>query len=217
MTSRNKLLIIGASGHGRVVADIAIKMNRWQQIAFLDDDEEIQSPIRVKVIGKSNDAFTYINDYDIFVAIGNNKTREKIQTQLGVAGANIPTLIHPSAIIGEKVEVGIGTVVMAGVVINCCSSTGVGCIVNTGAVIDHDNVIEDYVHISPGTRLAGTVKVGQGSWLGIGSVVSNNVDICSDCKIGAGAVVVKDITEPGTYVGVPARRINNDKDSNIGK
>ncbi|MDD4780993.1 MAG: acetyltransferase [Tissierellia bacterium] len=208
MISKNKLLIIGASGHGRVVADIAIKMNRWQQIAFLDDDEEIQSPIRVKVIGKSNDAFTYINDYDIFVAIGNNKTREKILTQLEMAGANIPTLIHPSAIIGEKVEVGIGTVVMAGVIINCCSTIGEGCIVNTGAVIDHDNVIEDYVHISPGTRLAGTVKVGQGSWLGIGSVVSNNVNICSGCKVGAGAVVVRDITEPGTYVGVPSRKID---------
>lgn len=207
MTSRNKLLIIGASGHGRVVADIAIKMNRWQQIAFLDDDEEIQSPIRVKVIGKSKDAFTYINDYDIFVAIGNNKTREIIQTQLEMAGANIPTLIHPSVIIGEKVEVGIGTVVMAGVVINCCSTIGEGCIVNTGAVIDHDNVIEDYVHISPGARLAGTVQVGQGSWLGIGSVVSNNVNIVSGCTIGAGAVVVRDITELGTYVGVPAGRV----------
>ena len=217
MNSRNKLLIIGASGHGRVVADIAIKMSRWQQIAFLDDDEDIQSPIRIEVIGKLNDAFSYINDYDIFVAIGNNKTREKIQIQLELAGANIPTLIHPSAIIGEKVEVGIGTVVMAGVVINCCSTIGEGCIVNTGAVIEHDNVIEDFVHISPGGRLAGTVKVGKGSWLGIGSVVSNNVNICSGCKIGAGAVVVKDITEPGTYVGIPARRINNDKDSNIGK
>jgi sugar O-acyltransferase (sialic acid O-acetyltransferase NeuD family) len=207
MNSRNKLLIIGASGHGRVVADIAMKMNRWQEIALLDDDENIQSPIRVKVIGKSNDAFTYINDYDVFVAIGNNKTREKIKTKLEMVGANIPTLIHPSAIIGEKVEVGIGTVVMAGVVINCCSSIGEGCIINTGAVIDHDNVIEDYVHISPGARLAGTVKVGQGSWLGIGSVVSNNVNIISGCMIGAGAVVVRDITEPGTYVGVPVRRI----------
>jgi sugar O-acyltransferase (sialic acid O-acetyltransferase NeuD family) len=207
MNSRNKLLIIGASGHGRVVADIALKMNRWQEIAFLDDDENIQSPMLIEIIGKSNDAFSYINDYDIFVAIGNNQTRKKIQTQLEMAGANIPTLIHPSAIIGEKVEVGIGTVVMAGVVINCCSSIGEGCIINTGAVIDHDNVIEDYVHISPGGRLAGTVKVGKGSWLGIGSVVSNNVNICSGCKIGAGAVVVRDITVPGTYVGVPVRRI----------
>jgi sugar O-acyltransferase (sialic acid O-acetyltransferase NeuD family) len=217
MNSRNKLLIIGASGHGRVVADIAMKMNRWQEIAFLDDDENIQSPMLIEIIGKSNDAFSYINDYDIFVAIGNNQTRKKIQTQLEMAGANISTLIHPSAIFGEKVEVGVGTVVMAGVVINCCSSIGEGCIVNTGAVIDHDNVIEDYVHISPGVHLAGTVKVGKETWLGIGSVVSNNINICNGCIIGAGAVVVRDITVPGTYVGVPSRRINNDKDSNIGK
>lgn len=204
MISKNKLLIIGASGHGRVVADVAIKTNRWKEIAFLDDDENIQSPMLIEIIGKSNDVFAYINDYDIFVAIGNNKTRKRIQTKLEMAGANIPTLIHPSAIIGEKVEVGIGTVVMAGVVINCCSTIGEGCIVNTGAVIDHDNVIEDYVHISPGVHLAGTVKVGKESWLGVGSVVINNVNIISGCKVGAGAVVVKDITEPGTYVGVPA-------------
>ena len=207
LTSRNKLLIIGASGQGRGVAVIAIKMSRWQQIAFLDDDEDIQSPIRIEVIGKLNDAFSYINDYDIFVAIGNNITREKIQIQLELAGANIPTLIHPSAIIGEKVEVGIGTVVMAGVVINCCSTVGKGCIINTGAIIDHDNVIEDYVHISPGVRLAGAVKVGKGSWLGIGSVVSNSINIISGCRIGAGAVVIKDIEEAGTYVGVPALKI----------
>ena len=69
-------------------------------------------------------------------------------------------------------------------------------------------MIEDYVHISPGVNTAGTVKVGKGSWIGIGSVVSNNVNICSGCKVGAGAVVVKDITEPGTYVGVPVRKID---------
>lgn len=96
---------------------------------------------------------------------------------------------------------------MAGVVINCCSTIGADCIINTGAIIDHDSVIEDYVHMSPGVHLAGTVKVGRGSWLGIGSVVSNNINICSSCKVGAGAVVLRDITKSGTYVGVPARRL----------
>lgn len=109
--------------------------------------------------------------------------------------------------IGSEVEIGIGTTVMAGVVINSSTKIGKGCIVNTSSSLDHDNVIEDYVHISPGAKLAGTVKIGKGSWIGIGSVVSNNVNICSECKVGAGAVVVKDITEPGTYVGVPARRV----------
>jgi acetyltransferase-like isoleucine patch superfamily enzyme len=73
--------------------------------------------------------------------------------------------------------------------------------------LDHDNVIEDFVHISPGTNLAGTVKIGKNSWIGIGAAVSNNVSIIADCKVGAGAVVIKDITEYGTYVGIPARRV----------
>lgn len=207
MINKNRLLIIGAGGHGRVVADIALRMDKWREIAFLDDDENIQPSMIIEVIGKSSDAFTYINDYDIFVAIGNNKTREKIQVQLEVAGVNIPTLIHPSAIIGEGVEVGIGTAVMAGAIINCYGIIGKGCIINTGVIIDHDSVIGDYVHMSPGAHLAGTVQVGKGSWLGIGSVVSNNINICSGCKVGAGAVVVRNITKSGTYVGIPARRL----------
>lgn len=206
---KNKLLIIGASGHGKVIADIAIKIGRWENIAFLDDDESINSSMGLKVIGKVADAYTYMSDYDLFVAIGNNTTREKLHIKIIMTGASIPNLIHPNAVIGEKVELGLGTVVMAGVTINCCTKIGNGCIINTGATIDHDSVLEDYVHISPGAHLAGTVKVGKGSWLGIGSIVNNNVNIVSNCKVGAGAVVVKDLTEPGTYVGVPARRVCN--------
>ena len=205
---KEKLLIIGASGHGKVVADIAIKMDKWQSIAFLDDDDSIKSCMGLKVIGKSTDAFTYLKDADIFVAIGNNATREKTQGRLEIEGASMATIIHPSAVIGTDVEIGTGTAIMAGVVINCSTHIGKGCIVNTGATLDHDNVIEDYVHISPGANLAGTVCIGRGSWLGTGSIVSNNVNICSECKVGAGAVVVKDISEPGTYVGVLARRVD---------
>ncbi len=213
---KNKLLIIGASGHGKVAADIAIKMNKWTSIAFLDDDASIKSSMGIEVIGKSAEAFTHINGYDIFVGIGNNATRKKIQKKLEAEGASIPILIHPSVVIGEQVEFASGTVVMAGVVINCCTRIGKGCIINTGATIDHDNIIEDFVHISPGAHLAGTVNIGLGTWLGIGSVVSNNINISNGCKIGAGAVVVKDITESGIYVGVPARRVSNGKDFNIG-
>jgi len=202
-----KLLIIGAGGHGRVVADIALKLDRWQQIAFLDDNQNIKSLMRTSIIDEINNIFTYINDYDIFVGIGANKTREKIQTQLEMKGASIPTLIHPSTIIGEEVDVGEGTVVMAGAVINCCSRIGKGCIVNTGATIDHDNKVEDYVHISPGVHIAGNVQIGKGTWIGIGTTVSNNLKITGDCTVGAGAVVVKDISESGTYIGIPARRI----------
>lgn len=204
---KQKLLIIGASGHGKVVADIAMKMNKWDSIAFLDDDENIKQSMNIEVIGKTNDVSKYINTYDIFVGIGNNSTRERVQGYIEKLGANIPVLIHPKAIIGEKVEIKSGTVVMAGAIINCCTKIGEGCIINTGATIDHDNEIGDYVHISPGVNLAGTVKIGKGTWIGIGSVVSNNVSIINNCKIGVGGVVVKDIDEVGTYVGVPVRRL----------
>ena len=205
---KDKLIIIGASGHGKVVADIAIKMNKWQSIAFLDDNESIKTSMGLVVIGKTADVFTYKDEADFFVAIGSNATREKIQEKLVDEGISMVKLIHPSAVIGTDVEIGIGSVVMAGVVINSSTRIGKGCIINTSSSLDHDNVIEDYVHISPGASLAGTVKVGKGSWLGIGSAVSNNVNVCSGCKVGAGAVVVKNITEPGTYVGVPVRRVD---------
>ena len=203
----DKLLIIGASGHGKVIADIALKMNKWKSIMFLDDDENIKSSMGIEVIGRTADAIKYMNNYDIFVAIGSNVTREKIQERLEAEGVSIPVLIHPMAVIGKQVEFGVGTAVMAGAIINCCTEIGKGCIINTGATIDHDNFIEDYVHISPGVHTAGTVKIGKGTWLGVGSKVSNNIYIIRGCKIGAGTVVVKDIIESGTYVGVPAKKI----------
>lgn len=204
---KSKLLIIGAGGHGKVVADIALKMNKWKEILFLDDNENIRTPIGMEVIGKTRDVFEYMDDFDFFIGIGNNSIREGIQSKLEAEGVNLPTLIHPSAVIGEQVELAAGTIVMAGCVINCCAKIGKGCIINTSSTIEHDNLIEDYVHISPGVNLAGTVNIGKGTWLGIGSTVSNNINITSSCNIGAGAIVIKDITEAGTYVGVPARRV----------
>jgi len=214
-TFKKKLLIIGASGHGKVVADIALKMKKWSHIAFLDDDESLKQSLGLDVIGTSKDTDEYINDWDFFVAIGSNSTREKIQVNLNSKGATIPILIHPHAIIGEEVEIASGTVVMAGAIINSSTKIGEGCIINTAASVDHDNLIEDFVHISPGVRLAGTVKVGHGSWVGIGSVVSNNKEIAACTILGAGALVVKDIIESGVYVGVPVRRVSYVKDSNF--
>lgn len=204
---KEKLLIMGAGGHGKVIADLSMKLQLWNIIAFLDDNQNIENQMGINVIGKLNDVTKFIEDYDIFIAIGNNKAREKIQNGIEMMGANLPTLIHPDAVVGDRVQIGAGTVLMAGVVVNCCTQIGKGCIVNTGATIDHDTKVDDYVHISPGVHMAGTVKVGGGTWVGIGSVVSNNVNITRDCIIGAGAVVVNDIIEIGTYIGVPARRV----------
>lgn len=201
------LIIVGASGHGKVVADIALNLNKWKRIAFLDDNVSIKTSLGFDVIGKTTDMHIYKNQADFFVAIGNNEVRKKILRMLEDEGISVINLIHPKTIIGSNVEIGIGTVVMAGVVINNSSRIGKGCIINTTCSIDHDNIIDDYVHLSPGVKLAGTVYVGTGNWIGIGSVISNNVNICNNCVLGAGSVVVDDITVPGTYVGMPVRRV----------
>lgn len=197
-----KVVIIGAGGHGRVVADI-VEACGDEVIGFLDNDLSINN---VNLVGPSSDAIKYCKDeFELFVAIGNCKVREKIMNNL--PDAKWYTAIHPSAVISPSVVIGEGTCVMPNAVINNSAVIGKGCIINTCASVDHDDVIGDYVHISCGARLAGTVTVGNSTWVGIGSTVSNNISIGSDIMIGAGAVVVKDITEEGTYIGVPARKI----------
>ena len=195
-----RLVIIGASGHGKVNADIAVR-NGYENIVFLDDDEDVRECAGFPVIGKTCEARNI--DGDKIVAIGNAKIRERIQSEL----ENVVTLIHPAAVISRRVEISEGSVVMAGVVINSDAVIGKGCIINTGASVDHDCKIEDFAHISVGAHVAGTCCISRRTWIGAGATVSNNVNICGDCMIGAGAVVIKDIDKPGTYVGSPARKI----------
>ena len=200
-----KLILIGASGHGKVVADIAIKKG-YEILGFLDDNPEVKDVMGFPVLGKVADAEQFIGNTEMCVTIGNAQIRSRIMTELLGKGAMFPVLIHPNAVIGMNVELGAGTVVMAGAVINPCVIIGKGCIVNTCASVDHDCVLEDYVHVSVGARIAGTVHMGMNTWIGAGATVKNNVNVCGDCMIGAGAVAVKDIEEVGTYIGVPARR-----------
>lgn len=194
----NRLIIIGASGHGKVIADIAVK-NGYEDIVFLDDDESIKECAGFPVVGRTQDAKAL--EGDKIVAIGNAEIREKIQKEIETI-----TLIHPDAVIGRRVSLGKGTVVMAGAIINSDTVIGDGCIINTAASVDHDCVVGDYSHIAVGAHLCGTVHIGRSTWIGAGATVSNNIDICSTCVIGAGAVVTKDISIAGTYIGVPAKK-----------
>ena len=193
-----RLIIIGASGHGKVIADIAVKSG-YEDIVFLDDDENIKECAGFPVVGKTSEAKEMPGDK--IVAIGNSEVRERIQEQL----SDVATLIHPTAAVSRRVTIGTGSVVMAGAVINSDATISDGCIINTGSSVDHDCVIGNYSHISVGAHVAGTCEIGEHTWIGAGATVSNNVNICGDCMIGAGTVVIKDIDKPGTYVGVPAR------------
>ena len=201
-----KLLIIGAGGHGKVIADIA-KLNGYKEIAFLDDDTTKKKNGKYDVINTTAAIDEYINDYDFFVGIGDNQIRKKLTIKLKQKNIVQPVLIHPSAVIDSTVSIGNGTVVMANVVINADSKIGDGCIINTSSSIDHDCLINNYTHISPGVHVAGTVSVGECTWIGIGTSIKNNLYITSNCIIGAGAAVVKNIKEQGTYVGVPVFKI----------
>ena len=199
----NKLIIIGAGGHGKVIADNALK-NGYTDIAFLDDGVT-GFCMGFPVIGTSADIEKY-NDgsTDFITGIGNNAVRKKIAESYRV---NWVTLIHPSAQIAVNASIGAGTVIMANAVVNACAVIGEHCIINTGAVIEHDNVVGNYAHISPNVAIGGTVRVGSLTHVGIGAIVKNNTEICSGCTIGAGAVVIRNIKDEGTYVGVPARKI----------
>lgn len=197
-----KLVIIGASGHGKVVADIASN-NGYDNIIFLDDNIHINECAGYPVVGKSTEIDNI--EADVIVAIGNTLIRKQIQESIDES--RLVTLIHPKAVISQAVVIGKGSVVMAGAVINTSAKIGKGCIVNTCASVDHDCIVNDYSHISVGSHLCGTVSIGNQTWIGAGAVISNNVSICGKCIIGAGAVVVRDIENPGTYIGVPARKI----------
>lgn len=194
-----KLTIIGASGHGKVVADIAVKCG-YTDIRFLDDDANIKNCGRYSVVGNSSRIKEM--DGDVIVAIGNPAARKRIQS--GIEEERLAVLIHPDAVLAEDVLVGKGTVIMAGVVINSCSMIGRGCIINTCASVDHDCKLEDYVHVAVGAHIAGHVEIGRETWIGAGATVSNDVRICAGCMIGAGGVVIRDIVQAGIYTGVPA-------------
>lgn len=205
------VIIIGAGGHSKVIADIIVK-SQDNVLGFLDDNIPINTVIikekNLKVLGKIEDSLKLReknNDIEFVIGIGNNKTRKAISEKY--PNLTYYTAIHPSSQIALDVKIGDGTVIMANICINTSATIGKHCIINTGAIIEHDNIIEDYVHISPNATLCGTVKIGELTHIGAGSTIKNNINICSNCIIGAGAVVVKNIEEKGTYVGVPAKKI----------
>lgn len=202
------VVIIGASGYGKVVADIILKQGDCI-LGFLDDNPEIETEfIGFPVLGTVTDYAKYFLDVEFIIAIGNADIRERIAEKL--QQVSWYTAIHPAAVISEiDVRIGEGTVIAANAVINSGSIIGKHCIINTGSIVEHDNQIDDFVHVSVGSGLGGTVFVGKGTWIGIGASVRNNVNICGGCMIGAGTVVVKNIEESGTYIGNPAGKIKD--------
>lgn len=201
-----RLAILGASGHGKVVADCA-ELCGWSEVSFFDDSWPTkQGNGAWSIIGDSRALLDRVRDFDgVLVAIGNNAVREAKLRDLSAKGATLPVLMHPFTTVSRYAQIGAGSVLFAGAVVNVDCRIGMGAIINTGATVDHDCDLGNAVHISPGAHLAGGVCLGDRSWVGIGSSVKQLVRIGHDVVVGAGAAVVSDVPDDRVVTGVPAR------------
>lgn len=200
-----RLAILGASGHGKVVADLAEQCG-WEVVFFDDTFPQLQLNGAWRVVGNTVDLLHQIDKYpQVSVAIGHNRTRLAKLALLQHSGFTAVTLVHPRAFVSSRAVLGAGVVVFAGAIVNAFANVGDGCILNTLCSVDHDCDLGAGVHISPGVNLAGSVVVGEASWIGIGASVRQLLKIGSDVIVGAGAAVVNDIQDGLTVVGVPAK------------
>lgn len=199
------LYIIGASGHGKVIADLAELLD--YTVYFYDDAYPDKKHIEHwTVLGTFNDLLQLESGkINVAVAIGNNSIRQEKMLLCEKHHYSLPRLIHPSAIISQYAQVGTGTVVLAGAVINAFARIGRGCIINTASVVEHDCIIDDFVHISPNSALAGSVSIGECSWVGIGCQINQLVNIGEHVLVGAGSTVVKNIPANVVAFGSPAK------------
>ncbi len=202
-----RVVIYGAGGHGKVVLD-ALERGGRDVAGFVDDDPD-----------RAGDAFCgqpvlaapgeweAAGGVEFVVAIGDAAGRQRATARLQQLGRELATVVHPAAVIAPDVEVGRGSVILAGATVNPGARVGRGAIINTGAIVDHDCTIGDFAHVAPGARLAGHVSVGARTLVGIGATVVPGVRIGPDAVVGAGAVVLTDVEAGTTVAGVPAKAV----------
>ncbi len=202
----NRLLVVGAGGHGCVVAETALRTEIWSDVAHLDDLlERPQLQTGVEILGSINDLETLTRSRDQFViAVGDNTVRlrlfEDLKRHLVPA-----SVIAPEALVSKTVAIGDGAVIMAGAIVNVGVVLGEACILNTASTIEHGVTLGPGVHVGPGAILGGDVEEGARTFIGMGARVLPGVSLGDDVVVGAGAVVVHDLPEAGVYLGVPAR------------
>jgi len=207
----NKYIIYGASGHGKVIADILEKCE-MEIIGFIDDDpgKFQKSILGYKILGGIDTLSNLKNtDICIIIGIGNNLIRQTIAKKVENRGYKFGFAFHPSCQLGSDIKIGEGTTVMANTAINCDTIIGNHCIINTSVSVDHDCEIGDFVHLAPGSHLGGGIKVGNNTLIGLGTSIKNNISIGENSIIGAGSVVIKNVESNVVYVGNPARKLRD--------
>lgn len=204
----NKVILIGYSGHGFVVADAAIE-NQLDLIGYTENSIVNSNPFELHYLGneKENGFFDKNNEVKFLIGVGDNTIREKIYNLIVENKREIHTLICKSAFISKTASIGNGTFVNNNVAINAFAKIGNNVILNTACIIEHDCTVGDSAHIAPGAVLAGNVIIGDRSFIGANSVVKQGVKIGKDVIVGAGSVVIKDIPDGKKTVGNPSRYI----------
>lgn len=200
MEKIKNLYIFGASGHGKVVQSLSRELG-INVGCFFDDNTDISEFSELEVSNNYNDLTQ--EDY-VVVAVGVNNVRQKIVEKLN---ANYPILIHPNALVDNRVSIDPGTVVFRGAIIQVDTEVGEHCIVNSGASIDHDCKLGNYIHVAPNSTVCGGVIIGDNTWVGAGSVITQYLKIGKNVMIGAGAVIIDDVPDNAVVVGNPGRII----------
>ena len=205
---KRKLLLIGGSGHCRSVLDTAIQLNIYDEIGIVDFTDS--SCLGVPVVGNDDDIPSLIREgwNEAFItvgSVGNTGIRRRLYEMVKKLNLAVPSLIDPTAVIANSVEIGEGTFVGKRAVVNTCSGIGKCAIINTGAIIEHDCKIGEFSHISPGAVVCGQVTVGNDSHVGAGSVVRQQIVIGDKVLLGAGSTVVSDIPSNSKAYGNPCK------------
>jgi sugar O-acyltransferase (sialic acid O-acetyltransferase NeuD family) len=208
----NAIVIIGGGGHAKVLLSILRKLKRYRVLGYTDLNDRGEV-LAAAYLGSDTELVSLAAGHDKLEAalavgqVGLGTKRQELWFRLAELRLHFPLIVSPQAIVNEDVSAGEATVVMDGAVINCEATIGRGAIINTNSTIEHDVVIADWVHVASGATISGGAKVGRFSMIGAGATVIEGIQITEACVIGAGATVVQDLTEPGVYVGCPARRI----------
>ncbi|ACS81662.1 acetyltransferase [Maridesulfovibrio salexigens] len=200
-----KIIIMGAGGHGQVVADALQLMEGANPIAFIDENPDLHDKEIMGIpVSGGNAAIANIEHDGIVIALGNNALRKRIFNDLIKSGENLFTVIHPSSVIAPNVSVGAGCMILAGTVINTGTEIKDNSIINTNSTIEHHNIIGPHVHVAPGSTLGGEVLVGEEAIIGIGATVLPRIAIGPKATLGGGSTAIQDIPEDAVAVGVPA-------------
>lgn len=213
-SSAMRVLILGAGGHGQVVADILLRMQaagaKLTPSGYLDDNPELTGKflLGLPVLGPLA-ALPFIPHEAVIVAIGNNELRSRIFRALQAQGEYLVTARHPQTTISPDVSIGPGSTICAGVIVNPGSTIGANAILNTGCTVDHHNHISDHTHVAPGARLGGDVQIGEGTLIGIGAIVMPQRSVGAWSVVGAGALVTRNLPAHVVAIGAPARIIRH--------